>query len=300
MKNPSPLRYPGGKISLFEVIRATIYKNRVQGCTYVEPFAGGAGAGVKLLTEGHVDRIIINDRDRAVYCFWKSIMQRTSKFVERVMNVELTIPEWEKQRDVYRSPVRRSEFDLGFAAFYLNRCNRSGIIVKAGPIGGIAQTGKWKIDARFNREGLAGRIDELAGYGDRISVSCEDASDLIRSLKIAARREQFFVYADPPYYVQGKALYLNHYADQDHASFARLITRTKQFPWVMTYDDVPRIREIYQSMNISPFRLRYSAHKTSLEGGEVFIAPPHVELPDNLNLTLQARARNAGKVLGAL
>ena len=182
-RNISPLRYPGGKVALFDVLRATIYANKAQGCTYVEPFAGGAGAGVKLLAEGHVDRIIINDRDRAIYSFWKSVLNRTEAFIDRLMTVELTISEWERQRDIYRNPGRRSQIDLGFAAFFLNRCNRSGIIVKAGPIGGLEQKGKWKLDARFNREGLASRVREIASFEDRVEVLGVDAEDLMRQLK---------------------------------------------------------------------------------------------------------------------
>lgn len=294
-RNVSPLRYPGGKIALFDVLRATIYANKVQGCTYVEPFAGGAGAGVKLLAEGHVDHIIINDRDRAIYCFWKSVIERTDAFVDRVMTVDLTITEWERQRDIYRQPSRRSEIDIGFAAFYLNRCNRSGIIVKAGPIGGMEQKGKWKLDARFNREGLASRVRGIASFEDRIEVLRMDAEDLIRELKRRSRSESLFAYADPPYYVKGKALYLNHYQDEDHKRFARLMCGTKQFPWVMTYDDAPRIRELYATMNIRSFQLRYSAHLDSQEGSELFISPPHAILPTDIDQGLNCKGRSARK-----
>ena len=295
-RNISPLRYPGGKVALFDVLRATIYANKAQGCTYVEPFAGGAGAGVKLLAEGHVDRIIINDRDRAIYCFWKSVLNRTEAFIDRLMTVELTITEWERQREIYRNPGRRSQIDLGFAAFFLNRCNRSGIIVKAGPIGGIEQKGKWKLDARFNREGLAFRVRSIASFEDRVEVLGVDAEELMRQLKRRARNERLFAYADPPYYVKGQALYLNHYQDEDHKRFARLMCRSDRFPWVMTYDDVPRIRELYAGMNLRSFRLRYSAHHDSHEGSELFISPPNVVLPPDIAQGLECRKRNASVV----
>lgn len=280
-RNPSPLRYPGGKVSLTEVLQKIIYTNGLQGCTYIEPFAGGAGAGLKLLREGHVDRVIINDADRAVFCFWNSVMKRTEEFVERIQTTPLTMTEWRQQREIYRSPGRRSQVEIGFAAFYLNRCNRSGIIKNGGPIGGIFQKGQWKLDARFNRDDLAARIEDLATYGDRITVLREDAADLIRNLDTyVAKGDSNFVYADPPYYMKGRELYLSHYQDADHQAFAELMCHEAKCPWVITYDDVPRIRDLYGDEQLFSFNLRYSAHQASTNGNEVLIAPAHVKIPE--------------------
>ena len=140
MQYPSPLRYPGGKASLSTVLRAIIHANELQGCTYIEPFAGGVGAGIRLLQEGHIGRIIINDYDRAVFCFWNSVLRHNDELVDRICTVPLTVEEWRRQREIYRFPRNRSHLEIGFAAFYLNRCNRSGIIKNAGPIGGIEQS----------------------------------------------------------------------------------------------------------------------------------------------------------------
>ena len=279
MRNLSPLRYPGGKASLAGVIEAILYANRLQGCTYVEPFAGGAGAGLKLLREGHVDRVVINDCDRALYSFWNSVMRRPHELIRRIQSVPLTIPEWKRQRETYRQPKRSSQLDVGFAAFYLNRCNRSGIIMDAGPIGGTAQSGKWRIDARFNREALAQRIEDIAGYGDRVIVLREDALHLIQNLDSYIGKGRRFIYADPPYYMKGSELYYNHYSDEDHQAFAEAIRKQKELSWVMTYDDVPRIRQLYGGLRIKSYNLRYSAHATSTKGGEILISPKNVTIP---------------------
>lgn len=292
-RNPSPLRYPGGKASLSAVLETIIYANGLQGCTYVEPFAGGAGAGLKLLCEGHVDRIIINDLDRAVYSFWNSVMRRPRELAERIHSVPLTIREWRRQREIYRTPGRRRQIDLGFAAFYLNRCNRSGIIMNGGPIGGIEQDGKWTLEARFNRDALAARVEEIAEYGDRITILCEDATALIGHLDEFARDERLFVYADPPYYVKGRELYLNHYTDDDHMRLAETLRVQSSLTWVLTYDDAPRIRQLYKGMQIARYDLRYSAHLSSAKGGEVLITPPHVIVPPAGKKLLTARTRMA-------
>jgi len=275
------------------ILEEIIYSNNLQGGVYVEPFAGGAGAGLMLLAGGHVDRVIINDADKAIVAFWKSVMHEAEEFVERIREVPLTIDEWERQRAIYRKPGRCRRLDLGFSAFYLNRCNRSGIIMNAGPIGGVKQAGEWKIDARFNRDGLVKRIEDISSYCDRITVLNEDAVALIERMPDLVEGEKAFVYADPPYYLKGRELYMSHYDDADHAEFAGAITQMDEVSWAMTYDDHPRIRELYATHQAVGFNLRYSAHAASTEGGEVLIAPHGVGISDQVRSALTLLARNA-------
>jgi hypothetical protein len=83
--------------------------------------------------------------------------------------------------------------------------------------------------------------------------------------------------ADPPYYLKDRELYPNHYTDVDHRSFAEMIQKLEGLHWVITY--VPRIRELYAEMNLLPFTLRYSAHRSSTEGRELLISPPEKIIP---------------------
>ena len=261
------------------VFEAIIYANDLQGAVYAEPFAGGAGAGLKLLEAGHVDRIIINDADRAIFCFWWSVMHRSEEFVDRILTTQLSIREWQAQREIYQNKRRGRRLDLGFAAFYLNRCNRSGIIKNGGPIGGVHQSGEWKIDARFNRQTLASRVQEISAFGERVTVLQVDAQYFVENIETYTGGQPTFVYADPPYYLKGRELYLNHYADEDHRAFAEAIQRQANLRWVMTYDNAPRIRELYGRANLLPFTLRYSAHHSSTEGSELLISPPGIVIP---------------------
>ncbi|MCH8473986.1 MAG: DNA adenine methylase [Opitutales bacterium] len=270
MKSLSPLRYPGGKASLVNVLAKLIIENKLAQGIYVEPFAGGAGAALGLLEQGHASRILINDADRRIFCLWKSIMARTEDLVDRIMNAELSLTEWNRQRDIYRQPGRRSHLDIGFAAFYMNRCNRSGIMVNGGPIGGYEQKGKWKIDARFNRTVLVKKIREISTYGDRIIIANRDALDLIENLADYCQGLQGLLYADPPYYVKGSQLYWRYYKDEDHRSLAQALRRQTDLAWVMTYDNVPEIREMYSDYKYMPFSLHYSASKPK-KGQELMI-----------------------------
>lgn len=264
-KHYSPLRYPGGKSCLSDFLSGIIKNNNINNCRYVEPYAGGAGAALTLLFLEKVDSIIINDFDRAIYSFWKSILTNSNEFIDRIMNVDLTIDEWYKQREIYRNK-KSKQLDLGFATFYLNRTNRSGII-EGGPIGGVNQTGNWLIDARFNREGLSERIENIASYKNRIKVTNKDGIELIKEVK---KEKGLFVYLDPPYYVKGSCLYLNHYKQKNHSTLANFLNKNNKLNWVMTYDNVPEIKSLYSNRKIFDFNLNYHVDLPKL-GKELLI-----------------------------
>lgn len=281
----SPLRYPGGKSILSGFLRKVIYDNKVQGGTYVEPFAGGSGAGLDLLAAGDVDRIVINDVDPAVYWFWRSVCNETDRFVDAIRETPLTVEEWRIQREVYRAGIKKGGFALGFSAFFLNRCNRSGIIKNGGPIGGIDQKGEWKIDARFNREDLVSRIEEIGSYGDRVIVLNEDASIFLKRICEFVDLDRVFIYADPPYYVKGAELYMNHFSQDNHALLATTLLSLSE-KWVLSYDDVPETRALYAGNEIYSFSLRYSAHQNSAKGREIMVRSNSVKLTDKAKLIL--------------
>lgn len=266
----SPLRYPGGKQILAHVLGHLMRLNDRAGRSYAEPYAGGAGAALSLLFGEHVDRILINDRDRSVFFFWKAALERTDDLCELVLKTPLTVAEWRRQRAVYLHPHRHSFLKVGFATFYLNRCNRSGIIGRGGVIGGLEQTGPYKIDARFNRDELVTRIQRIAMYRERIHVTGDDAIAFLSSLSTARDRSPF-VYLDPPYFHKGKDLYLNHYQKGDHAMLAKYMRNQAKFTWVMTYDNTPEIAKLYKGLRCVPFGLDYSASERRV-GSELMIS----------------------------
>lgn len=270
----TPLRYPGGKAALAGTLGAILDRNKLEGCTIVEPFAGGAGASLALLFDGAVGRVVLNDLDSAVAAFWWAVTKRHARFRARVESVPLTVAQWKKQREIYRDR-RRGRFDRGFAAFYLNRCNRSGIIKNGGCIGGVEQQGEWGLDARFNRTTLVERLSRIAEYRNHISVRGVDACQVIR---VNARQRRFF-FIDPPYYHKGQELYLNSLNHDYHAKLAGHMRALKSINWVITYDDCPEIRSLYQGWaNIHRYTLHYTAARRR-RAGELFIVPRGLNVP---------------------
>ncbi|MDL2315858.1 DNA adenine methylase [Desulfovibrio sp. OttesenSCG-928-A18] len=273
----SPLRYPGGKSSLSNFLASTIHLNGLMGGTYVEPFCGGAGAAINLLLTGQVSKIILNDIDDMIYYFWFSILNYTDLFIRKIESTSVDIAEWRKQREILNDPSS-SIFDKGFAAFFLNRCNRSGIL-RANPIGGLAQSGKWLINARFNKKNLINKIERIATFQEHIMIKNKNAIEFIKD-DILTIEEKVFIYYDPPYYKQGPLLYLNALADYEHAKLASEIIRDKKNIWILTYDKNPQIEHLYYSAVIIPFQLNYSAHLHK-KGEEILIAPNHIKLPQH-------------------
>ncbi len=266
--NYSPLRYPGGKSKIAPLIRLIIENSKKQNITYIESFAGGAGVALDLLLNGTVKQIVINDYDKAVYSFWRALKESPQDLIDRIQNVPLTIDEWRHQKEIYNTRNRTYSIDLGFAAFYLNRTNRSGILT-AGPIGGYEQTGNYLMNARYNPVILMQRIEEIAKYRNQIAVYNKDIRSFIDNI-IPRYPTSSFVYFDPPYYVNGQRLYKNALSPSDHSKIASSIINGVKCQWIITYDDVPELRKIYAGFPQGVYTLNYSAANKG-KGSELMI-----------------------------
>lgn len=283
MKSQSPLRYPGGKTILAPYLSDLIRENDIKNCVYVEPFAGGAGAAISLLLSGRAQRIILNDADRSIYCFWKCVKTRTQELIDKINATDITVENWFVQKQIYKSK-KSNELDLAFAALYLNRCNRSGIVANGGIIGGKLQAGKWKINARFNKIDIIKRLNKIAAHADSIEVHNLDALEFVK--KICSRKAEvrkLLIYLDPPYYMKGSRLYLNYYNPEDHGVLSAYLKKIKEVKWLASYDNVPEIRDLYLWCNSCEFTLGYSAYKAKV-GCEVMFFGKELKnvLPETL------------------
>lgn len=262
----TPLRYPGGKARLGPWLAQLMRHNRISGGWYVEPYAGGAGAALFLLTRGYVDHIVINDLDPVVHAFWWAVLNDTDAFLALLEKTPVNMENWERQRGVHARPDAYSMTELGFATFFLNRTNRSGIL-SGGVIGGRDQTGPYLLDARFNKGELARRIRNVASVRRHISLYREDALDLVAGLG-ADLPARSLIYLDPPYYHKANRLYRNHYKPDDHARIAAAVVQIRT-PWLVTYDNCAEIRALYERVPSTEFSLHYSTSQGRPRATEV-------------------------------
>jgi DNA adenine methylase len=274
----TPLRYPGGKGKLAAYVKEIIRTNKLYDGEYVEPYAGGAAIGLELLFQEYVRKIHINDLSQPVYSFWKSVLNDTEELCRLIKNTRLSVSSWDRQKRIFAHPREHSYVQLGFATFFLNRTNRSGIL-NGGIIGERDQIGPWKIDARYNADELIFRIESIAKMRRRIKLTRSDALALLR-FGLPKWPKKTFIYLDPPYYERGRELYYNYYKRDDHADVAKLIeAKMGNRFWIVSYDNVPAIKKLYSSFRSIVYNVGYTARETRL-GKEVMFFSPKLAVPD--------------------
>lgn len=267
----SPLRYPGGKGRLGPFVAELIRSQADPPSRYVEPFAGGGGVALRLLVDNVVDTVVLNDLNPGISAFWRTVFTDNDHLASRVEACHPTIDEWHRQMAIYRNPADAvDDLELGFATFFLNRTNRSGIL-DARPIGGLDQTGKWGITARYHPDRLAARIRRLSEFTDRVVVCEADGIDL------AERHlgDDALVYLDPPYLEKADDLYLDTLSMDDHRRLARLLAASES--WLLTYDRAGWVLRWYQG-RCAQFGIAHTAAAQHV-GREFAVFSDDLELP---------------------
>jgi DNA adenine methylase len=262
----TPLRYPGGKGKLAAYMKVLLKDNKLLDGEYVEPYAGGAALAMELLFHEYVSRVHINDLSRPIYAFWLSVFNHTDPLCELVRDTPLTIRSWDKQKKIFANQNDNDDLALGFATFFLNRTNRSGIL-NGGVIGGRNQSGLWKIDARFNRNELVHRIEAIAKMKSRVRLTRMDALDFVNEGTLSWP-DKTLIYIDPPYYEKGRDLYYDFYKPSDHVRIHKFVTqKLSGRHWVVSYDNVAPIRVLYKGCQQITYGIGYSA-RNAREGSE--------------------------------
>lgn len=272
----SPLRYPGGKGKLARFVADLVRVNSIVDGVYVEPYAGGAAVAIELLLTGLVRRIEINDLNVPVYSFWSAILHDTHNLIQMIKDTPVNL----ESRSHAKSKLNEGGppcTELAFAMFFLNRTNRSGIL-NGGVIGGKSQSGPWKMDARYNKEDLIRRIKKIALYKNKITVSNMDAIDFLKEGK-SRWSDKTLVYLDPPYYEKGRDLYYNYYKYNDHRAVAEATKEITTAKWIVSYDDVLPIHELYDRELWLQYTIGYSARSVG-RGREAMFFSPGLIVPD--------------------
>jgi len=281
MRYASPLRYPGGKSKLSDFVKRLFRENHLGDGHYAEPYAGGASIALTLLYDEYASQVHINDLDAAIHAFWNSALTDTESLSRLIRDTKVTPEEWARQREIQLHSEGKSALELGFSTFFLNRTNRSGIILSGGMIGGANQNGAWKLDARYNATELAQRIEKIGRYRTRITLTNLDAADFLRNAA-ETLPERSLTYLDPPYYVKGqKRLYANYYKPEDHKGIADILAGYPR-PWMVSYDSAPEILSLYQDYRQFVYTLPYTAAER-YKGSEVIVFSPNVLIPASLD-----------------
>lgn len=273
----SPLRYPGGKGKLARFVAEVVRSNGLSDGLYVEPYAGGAAVAWELLLTGVVRRVAINDLNSAVYAFWKCALDRTDDLVDLIERTPVDMRTRDRMKAILSAPDDADQLYLGFALFFLNRTNRSGIL-NGGVIGGREQTGAWKIDARYNKRDLVSRIRRIAAARRRISLTNLDAVDFLNAHS-PMWKAKTLVYLDPPYFEKGRHLYYDFYKADDHANVAFAVHGLRDVRWMVSYDDAMPIHDLYSGEQGLRYKIGYSA-RDAAQGQEAMFFSAGLVVPD--------------------
>lgn len=286
-RTKSILRYPGGKTQLAKFVQHTIELNHIEHPIYCEPFCGGSGVAIELLLNGTVESIVLNDLDPAIYSIWYFILHETERFIKKIRTTPITMQEWYHQREIYSSLENISgyNFELAFAAFFLNRTNRAGIIT-GGPIGGYEQKSEYSLNCRYNTNSLITKIELIANKRTQIELYHMDGIPFIRDILIPMDGAHLFIFFDPPYFKQGKKLYKNGLDAIYHENLSISIQQLHDRYWITTYDDVSQIRRLYKESDGYTYQLRYSANRVRKES-ELFFRSPITQVESYDKVILQ-------------
>lgn len=281
----SPLRYPGGKVRmsgwLTQLFDELVSPMDIE--LWIEPFGGGAGAALMALESHGVPEAWIVEANPALAAFWQTATGDGGRLASRVERTVPTLGLFEESRLVVAEALAGESTvpkeDLGYAAFVLNRCSRSGMVLgNVGPIGGKAQEGRYTVASRFHGERLAQRLRTVASFGQRFRVFEGDGISYVETLPGSGIEDEVFLFVDPPYLGVGNALYAQGMQPACHERLAAAL-RACPVPWVLTYDAHPDVLGMYPDSEVIEFEIPHTAHRQQI-GTEYLVLAEGLDVPE--------------------
>jgi DNA adenine methylase len=239
-----PLRYPGSKVRISEMVASLLERNLLVGSHIYEPFAGGAGVSLNLLANKFVASATWIERDPLVFSFWKMVKDEPEALIQRMQRGKVSLAAWQRMlplRDTLK-PSKSNIAELGYAGLFFNRTCFSGVI-GAGPIGGMTQNSPYKIHCRFNKTQLAKTIRECSELIQAVDIIFGDGINFLEDHALSMKTHSF-VYIDPPYVTNGHKLYRYFFDEHEHERLADAVDELRT-PWLMSYDNHQLIRDLY-------------------------------------------------------
>lgn len=291
----SPLRYPGGKARmaafLAELFAAQVSAMEIE--VWIEPFAGGAGAGLTMLEQDAVAEVWLTEKNPAIAALWRTVTTDPGRLAARVAT---TTPDLDLFRAAQATVNTATpggtgdDHELAFAALVLNRCSRSGIVhPRVGPIGGKAQTGPWTVASRWNATGLAERLHRLGSLAHRIRISEGDAITAIADLDGSGIEDEVVLFVDPPYLREGNSLYTAGMSAADHRRLAAALN-TSPARWMLTYDNEPAVvDDLYPHRRVLAYRIANTANRQRV-ATEYAVFSDNLTVPGNIDLLPRAES----------
>lgn len=269
-------RYPGGKHKLRSPIVSKLMNLYEDGFQYREPFFGGGSIGLEFLSIIPATDVWINDKDVGLYCLWKSVIEFPNELCEKVKTFQPATKDfYQFKEELLKTTEIPTTIEnivfIGFMKLAIHQISFSGLGTKSGgPLGGKKQKSKYKIDCRWSPDYMTKKIFQIHYQLKPFSiiVASTDFSSLIEDVS-----KKSLIYLDPPYYIKGNDLYQYKFSLEDHQRLANLL-KTTPHKWLLSYDDCPDVRALYDWANIIELGgIKYTI-KTSRIKPEILITKP--------------------------
>jgi DNA adenine methylase len=276
----SPLRYPGGKAAMTSWL-TDLFAQQTGDLpveVWLEPFAGGAGAALTLLDRDAIDEAWLVDANPGIAAFWETVVTDGPALADLVERTVPTLDLYDTSRALLEAPEEADRFRLGYAAFIVNRCSRSGIVAPtSGPMGGRTSSGDWSLGARFTAGALAERIRHVHSMRDRLRVHHGDGIAYLEELGDSGIEDEVVAFVDPPYIREGNRLYTKGLDESGHRRLADALNSTPA-RWVLTYDDEPVVADtLYPNRRVLAYDIRNTANRAR-------VAREYAVFSDNVNV----------------
>ena len=251
----SPLRYPGGKSKALK----TIIPNIPSYLEYREPFVGGGSVFLSLIQLAANKKILINDLNYDLYCFWDILKKQGLELVDEAKKIR---DKFTDGRKLYKQMLPKKEyspFERAVRFFVLNRITFSGTIDS----GGYSEESFQK---RFTNSSIK-RLESSIPLMQNVEVYHGDYKALVNS-----PGKDVFIFLDPPYLTASESrLYGNNgslHSSFDHIEFSKIM-KGCEHKWLITYDDSPYIRELFDFAYQYEWSLQYGMNNYKQSNAEI-------------------------------
>ncbi|MFZ3059550.1 MAG: DNA adenine methylase [Candidatus Methanoperedens sp.] len=269
LKIRTPLRYPGGKARALKKILPRI---PIDFDEFREPFVGGGSVFIAAKQARDTSVFKINDLNYDLFCFWKQLRDNSEDLIEEILKIKNQSLDG---RSLHKNLIaeasnKKSEFETAVRFFILNRITFSGLSGS----GGYSQE---SFEKRFTMSSIE-RLKNLTKLMPDVEITNEGYEKLIEM-----DGDNVFIFLDPPYFnSRDSRLYGakgNLHQSFNHKDFAKLMEKCNH-NWLITCDDSPEIRDLFNFAQISTWELQYGVNnqkilsnvkRTAKKGKELFI-----------------------------
>ena len=233
------MSYIGGKRAIAKQIIAVFPEHT----TYVEAFAGGAQVFFRKEPSA-VE--VLNDLDGEMVNFYRVCQQHYEELL-RYLRFTLVSRKWHELIKA-TDPATLTDIQRAARHLYLLKNSYAGLIRNLNYRCNVVQP------PGFNPERLPEIIEETHKRLARVQIECQPYEKV---LKRYDRPETLF-YLDPPYF--GLKLYRHNLTANDFEQMTTLLATLKG-KFVLSLNDVPEVRRIFEQFRFREIDLHYTAQK---------------------------------------